>query len=361
MVSADSQRPLVLDSNFALLATRVAELQQPAFRTAQLWQWLHTHGVCDPQQMTNLPVDLRAALAEQYDWAPLRLLAQHNSGDRATKLVLRTRQGNPVEAVMMPGGAGGASVCLSSHSGCSLGCRFCQTGYLGQLETLSAGQILAQLYLAEQATGKRADRVVLMGMGEPLLNLGAVRHVVDVLCDERARAWAPRRITLSTVGLLKPIMQVADTFPRINLALSLHFTTAEQRQRYMPKAEADLERLAAALAAYRIRNGGKVTVEYMLLARLNDSEADVKRLVQFARRITDGEDAQTNTGHAPLLVNLLTYNPITSAPEFVAAPEAQLNQFARWLSDAGIAVTVRRSRGQDIAAACGQLGTVHTK
>jgi 23S rRNA (adenine2503-C2)-methyltransferase len=330
----------------------------PAFRAEQVWRWLHVQGA-SPQEMTNLPQTLRQGLLESFNWQPLTFVAKHASADRSVKFVWRTRAGNPVESVWMPSGAGGNSACLSSHSGCGLGCRFCQTGRLGWLETLSAGQILAQLYQTEKAAGAQAERIVLMGMGEPLLNLGAVRQAVAALCHSQGRAWAPRRITISTAGLAQPIEQMAESFPPVSFALSLHFTQPAQRKQFMPKAESNLERLALALAHYRARNGGKITVEYMLLAGLNHTEADARRLAQFTRQVTDGSSAQTAASHAPVLLNLLTYNPVACAPELKAASEAQLNQFAQWLADLHQSVTIRRSRGQDIAAACGQLGSVH--
>ena len=348
--------PLALDQAHLNLQEWLVQHGQPAFRANQIWRWLHVNGISDPGQMTNLPAALREQLAARFDWQPLTLAERHASKDGSLKLVLRTSRGNPVETVWMPGGAGGHCVCLSSHSGCGLGCQFCQTGYMGQLETLSPGQILAQLYLAEQTAGEQAQRIVLMGMGEPLLNLAPVRRVVEVLCDKQARAWSPRRITVSTVGLVKPLKELTRTFPPVNLALSLHFTQPEQRRQFMPKAESNLEWLADALAGYSERNGGKITLEYMLLAGLNHTEADARRLAQFAVRVSDGGGAFSNAGSTPVLVNLLTYNPIANAPAFAAVTEAQLNQFAGWLASFKIPVTVRRSRGQDIAAACGQLG-----
>jgi 23S rRNA (adenine2503-C2)-methyltransferase len=359
MVNSPAAYNSVWDLSYQQLAAWVGGLGLPEYRARQIWRWLHLRSALDPQQMSDLPAELRSALKAAFDWQPLELAAKQASTDRSLKVVFRTSRGNPVEAVWMPGGAGGHAACLSSHSGCGLGCQFCETGYMGQLETLSAGQILQQLYLAESSAGSRAERVVMMGMGEPLLNLEAVRQAVGVLCDGQARAWAPRRITISTVGLVKPLYKIAETFPRINLALSLHFTQAEQRKRYMPKAEPSLEQLATALSHFRESNGGKLTLEYVLLAGLNHAEADAKKIAWLTRTITDGTGARAPGRNAPIIINLLAYNPIPSAPNFKPASEDQLNRFAQSLSDLGQTVTIRRSRGQDIGAACGQLGSTH--
>ncbi len=356
MVTPPESARCAQDLTLAQLAEWLAGQGEPAYRARQVWQWLHVHGVMAAEQMTNLPAGLRDKLAQAFDFAPLAMAAKRESQDRSRKIASRTRKGHPVEAVWMPGGTGGTAVCLSSHSGCGLGCVFCQTGYLGQLEALSAGQILAQVYLTEQLAGERCERVVLMGMGEPLLNLGAVRQVVETLCDGQARAWAPKRITISTVGLVKPLLKLAETFPRVNLALSLHFTTAEQRRQYMPKAEPRLEELVEALAEFRTINGGKLTLEYMVLAGINHSEADARRLADLTRQITDGTASHAPGRHTPIVINLLPYNPILTAPDFRPATEDQLNRFAKQLVALHQTVTIRRSRGQDIGAACGQLG-----
>lgn len=340
---------------------------QPAYRARQVYGWLHQRGVLDPRQMTDLPAVLREELAARYVTRPLKLAAKQVSTDGSIKYAWQTQAEKPVETVLMPGFDYGAVVCLSSQSGCALGCPFCRTGLMGGLGNLSAGEILAQLYRTEMDTGVVVDRVVFMGMGEPLLNLRSVRQAVDVLAGKPGRGWAPKRITLSTVGLVKPMLAVARTFPRVNLALSLHFTTNDGRAQHLPKAEADVRRLTEALHYYRCVNGGKITLEYMLLSGLNDSDADAQRLVRIAR--LSGLDptsavvmeaaeqpAPSHQQALPLHVNLIEYNPI-GGKLYRPADEKRVNDFARLLRDAGVDVTVRHSRGRDIAAACGMLGS----
>lgn len=369
-MSKDNQ-PLLLDLNLAQLHDVCEQLKQPAFRARQLYQWLHVHSVLNPAQMTNLPQVLRDELTQSFDSTPFRLRTAAKSSDSSYKYLLRTRLGNPVEAVLMPGFSYGTALCASCHSGCPLACSFCQTGRLGLREHLTGGQVLGQLYMAEEHSGVPVDRLVLMGMGEPLLNLDAVSHAVNVLTNDTGRAWSPRRITLSTIGLYNPMLEVARTFPRINLALSLHFTTADKRREHMPKAEPDPGRLMEALSYYRLVNGGKISIEYVLIAGLNDRERDARRLTRFARLegVEDSPLLAEAKHHSqaarlqplPLHVNLIAYNPIPAAPEHKPSSAGQTDAFARVLAEAGVPVTVRKSRGADIAAACGQLGSMSTE
>jgi 23S rRNA (adenine2503-C2)-methyltransferase len=347
----------------------MSTLSAGAYRARQVYRWLHVRNTLDPRRMTDLPAALRAKLAERFPARPLRLDGKQASRDGSLKYVWLTARGDPVEAVLMPGFEYGVTACLSTQSGCALGCRFCKTGELGLRANLSAGGILQQLYESELDSGLAVDRAVLMGMGEPLLNLATVRQAVQVLTGSAGRKWSPRRITLSTVGLTQPLLDMARSFPRVNLALSLHFTTNAARRQHMPKAEAELPRLAEALYYYWRVNGGKVTIEYMLLGGLNDSDGDAGRLAQFARLSSVKpaaplvEEAESRPRPArlqplPLHVNLLEYNP-TGAPGYMPASEARLNHFAGLLRDAGVPVTVRHSRGRDIAAACGMLGAAY--
>jgi 23S rRNA (adenine2503-C2)-methyltransferase len=356
----------LLDLTLEALSARLAELGEPGYRAKQIFGWLHKRGVIEPRAMTDLPVALREKLADSFASRPLKLTAQQTSADGTVKYAWLTARGWPVEAVLMPSFKYGAVVCLSTQSGCALGCKFCQTGMMGHLGNLRTGEMLAQLYLAEAAAGVTVDRIVLMGMGEPLLNLSATKQAVDILTSKYGREWAPRRITVSTVGLIKPMLEVARTFPRVNLALSLHFTTHDARAAHMPKAESDIGKLEEALYFYRQINGGKITLEYMLLAGLNDSDEDAQRLGRIARLSginREGPVCQEAMSFAapqhqqslPLHINLIEYNSI-GLRAYKATSEDRINAFAVQLRDAGVTVSVRHSRGRDIAAACGMLG-----
>jgi len=343
----------------------LAQYDEPAYRARQLFKWLHGRGILDPLQWSDLPQALRGKLAEIFK-PPLTLAAMVGSEDGSIKHAWRTQAGHPVESVLMPGFDYGTVVCLSCHSGCPLACRFCATGTMGLRARLSAGEMLAQLYEAERLGGEQAERAVIMGMGEALLNLDAVRRAVELLCHSAGRAWSPRRITISTVGLVKPLVTMADSFPRVNLGLSLHFTTAEKRALYMPGAESQPALLAEALYYFRRANGGKLTLEYLLLDKVNDSERDAKRLAAFANLAGLDRQAElvldanehpepSRQQPLPLHVNLIEYNPLPFV-ELRPSSETQLNRFAAQLAAAGVPVSVRHSRGRDVAAACGMLG-----
>lgn len=354
----------LLDLTLRQLEDELAVAGQPAFRARQVFRWVHRHGAYDPQLMTDLPRSLRNQLRSSFTRDALELVAVRLSTDGAVKYVWRTPEGHPVEAVHMPGFEYGTVCCVSCQSGCPLACSFCQTGRLGLHCQLSAGQILHQLYYAEREHGAQADRLVFMGMGEPLLNLKAVRQVTETLTCAEGRRWSPKRITVSTIGLVTPLARFARTFPRVNLALSLHFTTPHQRAQHMPRAERSLLRLQRGLHNFAINNGGKVSLEYMLLANLNDTDADASRLIRFARFVDDARDSRkkhlrdSRQPHSsPLHVNIIEYNPIVGAPQYRPSTPKRVNAFARALRDAGIPVTVRHSRGVDIAGACGMLGS----
>lgn len=352
MVAGPPALPQLAGQTYAALQAWFAAQGQPAFRAKQVFEWLHKQRVRDPRLMTNLPQALRDKLTAEFDCAPLKVAATETAADGTCKLAYATRRGSPVEAVLMPRFDYGATVCLSTHSGCALGCRFCATGYLGLKETLTAGQILEQLYLAEDRHSAAADRAVLMGMGEPLHNLEAVAQAVAILTDSAGRGWSPRRITLSTVGLPGSIKLLEPAqLPPLNFALSLHFTTAAQRQHHMPHAEAALQPLAQLLAWWHNSTGGKVTVEFALLASLNDSHKDAIELADFCWQVRNALD-----DGAPVHVNLLGYNPIPQAAQYRPAGDEALDAFAGWLAGRKVSVTVRRSRGREISAACGQLG-----
>jgi 23S rRNA (adenine2503-C2)-methyltransferase len=293
----------------------------------------------------------------QRDWEKLRangvalpkVLRSQRSEDGATKLLLGFGL-DAVEAVHMPRAvsAGRVTLCLSSQVGCALGCRFCATAQLGLRRQLRAGEIVAQVLVAMRDHGPRHPgelTLVFMGMGEPLHNLGAVLQAISVLSDERGLGLCPRRITVSTSGLLPEIERLAVHEPRPLLAVSLNATTDEQRSSLMPiNRRYPLEQLRLTLRRYPLRPRERITIEYVLLRGVNDSLADARRLADFCADF-------------PHHINLIPFN--ASEGSLFAAPlEPEVNQFARALLDhRPTCVTVRRSRGQDIAAACGQLAS----
>ncbi len=360
------QRAILADLSMEKLVELTGALGQKPFRAKQLFHWVHQRNTCNPTEMDNLPKGFREDLQARFNPEPLSLKNSLPSADGAIKYGWLNPEDCPIEAVMMPGFGYGTAVCVSCQSGCPMACKFCETGYMGLNSWLSPGQILLQLYESEKLSGLVADRMVFMGMGEPLLNLRAVRHVVEILTSEDGRAWSPRRITVSTVGLSTPMVKLARTFPRVNLALSLHFTQDHQRKAHMPQADSDISKLAEALYFYRRTNGGKVTIEYTLINGVNDSDADAKRLASFANfnEMDLQSELVQEANETPFLprlqplpihVNLIAFNPISSA-SYQASKEGRIDSFAQLLTTSNVPVTVRHSRGADVKAACGQLG-----
>ncbi len=342
------------------------DLGQPAYRGRQLFTWIYGHGVTDFAAMTSLPKAFRRELARRAVVSTLTEASLRVAHDRTTKALYRLPSGRPIETVLIPdldatGAARRLTVCVSSQVGCAMGCTFCATGQMGFHENVLPGHIAEQVHrmdrLAHETFGRGVTNVVYMGMGEPLLNYDGVMQSVAILTHEDGLGLSPRRLTVSTVGLARRIRDLADDGARFGLAVSLHAPTNAQRSRIMPVNRAqktDLDALKAALQYYHDRTGRAVTYEYCLFDGVNDRVADAERLAAITR-------------WAPSKVNLIMYNPVaappvaadtgTDAPRFGRTPDAQLDRFIRTLVEAGVTVTVRRSRGQDIDAACGQLAS----
>ncbi len=328
-------------------------LGQPAFRGRQLFQWLYGKGATDFAAMTNLPQAFREQLAEVATIPTLDEVQRQTATDETIKSLFRLASGREIESVLIPdfdesGTAKRLTVCVSSQVGCAMGCHFCATGLMGFHQNLMASEIYEQVWrmnaLAEERFGRGITNVVYMGMGEPLQNYASVLQSAALLSDSDALGLAPKRITISTVGLARRIRQLADDNAPFNLAISLHAPTDPQRSAIMPvnrSEKTDLGALQDAVQHYHTQTGKRVTYEYCMFAGINDSEADARNLATVAR-------------WAPSKVNLIMYNPVEGT-DFTSTSEDRLNAFIRVLVDEGIRVTVRRSRGQDIDAACGQL------
>lgn len=335
------------------LRTRFEQMGLPGYRADQVLQWMWRHGVESFEAMTNLPAALRATLAERAAVGGLELLKLRESADGTLKCLFATgREGSPpVEAVLIPdffpdGAANRLTVCVSSQVGCLFGCAFCATGRMGFFRNLEAWEIADQIRIlngiAQERFGKRITNVVYMGMGEPLNNLQAVLHSVDLLTHQHAIGLSPRRITVSTVGLAKQIRQIAQAGAEFNLAVSLHAADDEKRNRIMPiNRTLDLEALEGALRHYHALRGKPVTYEYLLFDSFNDQPDDARRLAAITRWV-------------PSKVNIIMYNRVAGV-ELQRAREGRLDAFLRVLVTEGVRATVRRSRGDDIDAGCGQL------
>jgi len=331
------------------LAARLAPLDPRPFRARQVFAWMHRHDVLDPAAWTNLPLRLREVIATRFRVERPRVATAARAKDGTVKAVLDLPGGGRVEAVAMPGDDHD-TFCLSSQVGCAFGCAFCMTGRLGFERHLSSGEIVGQVATLREATGlgRGVLNLVLMGMGEPLHNLDAVLPALAVLVHEQGFGIPPRRITVSTVGLPGGIRRLAAEGPPVRLAVSLVSARQATRERLMPAARRyPLDELAEAIRAFGAGGRHRPTLEVVLLRDVNDSPAEIHELARFARR----------TGSK---VNLIEFNPVSGLP-FAPSPEDRIERALRILSGAGVVATVRRSRGRDAAAACGQLAFLEGK
>lgn len=323
------------------------------FRADQLWRWLWKQGERDLDTMTNLPASLRERIASEGTINQLSLAGQQQASDGTIKFLFQLVSGRHVETVLIPdfhddGSPSRMTVCVSSQVGCAMGCSFCATGLMGFQQNLTSGEIAEQVQLADRAAREAYDapvsNVVFMGMGEPLLNMDGVLGAVEKLTAEDGFGLGAKRITVSTVGLATRIRELADLETRFGLAVSLHAPFNDKRSSIMPvnrKAKTDLDSLMAAIEYYTNKTGRRVTYEYCMFAGFNDRVEDARELAKLVRR-------------APSKVNLIMYNPVEGLG-FHRSEEETLNRFIAELVEAKVTVTVRRSRGQDIDAACGQL------
>jgi 23S rRNA (adenine2503-C2)-methyltransferase len=346
-------RPNLFGMGRDALAALVAERGEPAFRARQIYGWLYRRRVREIGAMANLPKPLRTALAEGHDVRWPEVAERTLSFDGTRKYLFRLEDGATIEAVYIPEDDR-RTICISTQAGCPLKCAFCLTGIAGYRRNLKAWEILGQVAtvmeehpLSTTHPLRRGEdpfpwNVVVMGMGEPLLNYEATVEALRVLMDEEGFSVPPRKLTLSTVGILPALERLAREPVRPNLAISLHAPDPGLRRALMPIEEKySFDQVVEAALRYPIPRGGLVTFEYVLLGGVNDTAPHAREL---ARRI----------GGRRVKVNLIPLNPAPEIPFRAPAPEA-VDAFGATLAAAGIAVSVRRPRGRDILAACGQL------
>jgi 23S rRNA (adenine2503-C2)-methyltransferase len=323
----------------------VAELGEKPYRAKQLWEWLWKKQARAWDDMSDLPKAFRTMLAERCVLRPLVLAEEQRSADGTVKCAFRTWDGHVVEGVLIPTPTR-LTACISSQIGCSLTCSFCATGKLKRIRNLSAGEIVDQVVmidaLARKYYAQGLTNIVYMGMGEPLLNYANTLRSAERITAADGLGMSAKRITVSTAGIAKMIRKLADDDTRFNLALSLHAANDAKRDRIMPINEQNnLAVLKEALRYYTRTTGLPVTFEYILLRGFNDSLQDAQELVRYA------SDVQAK-------VNLIEYNPIDGG-EFGRTDSADAEAFQQHLAQKGIIARIRRSRGRDIDAACGQL------
>jgi 23S rRNA (adenine2503-C2)-methyltransferase len=353
---------------------------EPAYRAVQAFQALHKQGIDTWADATTLSKELREQLDKEYPVLTLRQVGELKSSDGTVKLLFEPEAGNVIETVVIPAPYG-AALCISTQIGCPVGCTFCKTGRLGFARNLTASEIVGQFRLAEKRIGAPLDSVILMGMGEPMLNFDNTVQALSVLTDKRGRAFSARRITISTVGYPKKIRELAEMRLKYNLALSLHFTNDDERRKFIPTAaKQPLSAIFEALDLYAAATGAEVTLEYVMMDGVNCSNRDARALAYLARWGWRAEIASQDYlvdffnsnayGNAPFhrdsfKINLIPYNPtdtagIPGAPKLRLTPPSneRAENFAILLTKYGARATIRKSRGTDISAACGMLGSV---
>lgn len=353
------EKPALTGETLESLTERLQARGEPAFRAKQILDWVYKKRARSWDDMTNLSKPLRAWLAETFDFLPAQLVLNKQSSDVTDKLLLELRDHALIETVIIRAPQEGVgldqsrkTICISTQVGCAMGCVFCASGLEGLKRDLSAGEIVAQLLQVcyrEDARTPRArtefasfDNIVVMGMGEPLANYDALIRALTIVNAEWGLGFGARRITISTSGLVPKILKLADEPLGFRLAISLHGATDDVREKIMPVNRAfPLAKLLPAVREFSAKHGRMVTLEFILIEDINDSLEQAEKLRDIARDL-----------HAH--VNLIPYNTVEGLP-WKRPSLTRQERFADILRDAGVSVTLRREKGHDIDAACGQL------
>ncbi len=329
--------------DLAELERLLQESGYDAFHARQLYRWIHRHGVTGFDQMTNLSKELRGELRSRFTVGRPKVVSDQLSTDGTRKFVLELNDGRRIESVFIPD-TPAMTFCVSTQVGCAMSCGFCLTGKMGLVRHLSAGEIAGQVITLASATGllEQPFNIVLMGMGEPLHNYDNTMKALRMLHAEEGLSISPRRITLSTVGIVPALERLSREPLMPNLAISLHATTEEQRTALVPpNAKYSLAAILDACRRFPLKRRSRITFEYVLLNGVNDTPEDARRLT----RLLSGIKAK---------VNLIPLNAAPGIP-FDRPSDARVDRFAQILADRHLTVSVRKSRGRDIRAACGQL------
>jgi len=327
------------------LTAKLTDFGEKPFRAKQVYEWLWKKGVVDFNEMTNLSKDLRSKLEANFEIRFLEIAEEQRSSDRTIKDAFKLYDDAVVEGVLIPTSKR-MTACVSVQVGCSLDCAFCATGKLKRVRNLNPDEIVDQVVLINEQARSNYDKplsnIVFMGMGEPLLNYKNTLDAIDKITSPDGLGMSPKRITVSTAGIAKMIKKLGDDQVRFNLALSLHAANDEKRNKIMPINETNtLEVLAESLKYFHEKTGSRVTYEYIVFKDFNDELEDAKELAEFCINV-------------PCKINIIEYNSIDEG-EFQQADPKKVDRFAKFLESKNLIVNVRRSRGKDIDAACGQL------
>jgi 23S rRNA (adenine2503-C2)-methyltransferase len=331
------------------LAERLSALGQPAFRAGQVLEWVYRRRAKSFDEMTNLPAALRAVLSEEFVLQSLEVVRKLGSQDTTRKFLFRLADGQLIESVLIPASpslygepSDRRTLCISTQVGCAYGCRFCASGLDGWTRNLNAGEIVEQILRAEELSGEKVNNLVFMGMGEPLANYDSLLRAIGIINAPWGLGLGARHITVSTSGLAPRIRQLADQPLQIRLAISLHGATDEVRAQIMPvNRKHPIAELLAACHYYHANKKQKLTFEYILIDGVNDSDEQARALAPMAVEL----DAK---------VNLIPYNTVEGLA-WNRPPLARQQAFHQILRSRGVVSTLRREKGHDIEAACGQL------
>lgn len=336
----------IKDLSLDQLKELIDEIGQPKYRADQVYEWLHTHNVSSYEEMTNVPKALRIALSEKYPMKAPILKEMRNSKDGSVKFLVEFPDGAIAETVAIVDAADGANdrvtICVSSQAGCAMECIFCATGRQGFNRNLEADEIVAQVILAGKALNTRVSNVVFMGQGEPFLNYDNVISALERLNKDKGLGIGARHITVSTAGIIDGIYDFSEEPEQFRLAISLHSADQATRNALMPRLSGQpLHSLKKALTYYCENKGRRVTIEYMLLDGMNDSDDQLDKLVEFCKGLNSH-------------VNILEFNQVKGA-DLKGSSCKRVQEWLEMLQEKGITASLRRSKGKDVAGACGQL------
>jgi 23S rRNA (adenine2503-C2)-methyltransferase len=326
-----------------------SSINEKGFRARQVYDWLWKKQVTAFNQMTNLSLSLRDQLAQNFNFQSLQIMTTQVSSDGTCKFGFKTSDNFIIEGVLIPAGDR-ATACISSQAGCALNCSFCATGKIKFRRDLTAGEIFDQVAAIEKNQKDKSDKklsnIVLMGMGEPLLNYDNVMKAIERISSADGLGYSPSRITISTAGIARMIRRLADDKTKCNLAISLHTADNFKRDQIMPLNKSNpVKELSGAIRYFHQKTGTRITYEYLLLKDFNDTIKDARQFAEFCKI-------------SPCKINLIEYNEVKGSPFKRSTPE-RTKSFMEFLESRNLVVNIRKSRGADIDAACGQLAGKH--
>lgn len=335
-------KPSIYDLTHDDFVIQMREIGQKAYRVRQIFNWLYVTREYDFDSMTNLPARFRQRLKDSYNISLPEIAGEETSEDESRKFRLKLQDGQCIETVLIPADER-LTLCISSQVGCKFGCAFCRTGEMGFKRNLTPGEIVGQFMSIERQTGMDIDNIVIMGMGEPLDNLENLLKALDIFTHHEALAISPRRITISTAGIPDAMRALKKAFPHVGLSLSLNAAVPQLRGELMPIEKTfPTSELMVALKAINPGPQDPVTIEYVLIAGVNDSLNDAQKLCNLLEGLSN------------VKVNLIPYNPSKGMPYKRPKPD-EVEQFQAAIRRKGIECFIRKSAGRDISAACGQL------